>query len=773
MNKQAIKFISPDIEHRYIRKLSEEHLDIEFTKDYEKIKQSHKPMIIWNNYGYLAHPKKTYKKKYELYKYFRKQNKDVYIVERGALPNTIFIDKNNILVYSDSYNEDKWNKDYSSNQLKKAEKYIDWLRYNEHTLEPQKSNRISDKTEFFESLYVNRKFDKVVFVPLQIHNDTVTILWSDWVKNTKNFLKNIKYLAKQNPNVLFLVKNHPCEDESYNIYSETQNLKIVDNYHYKDCLEYCDKVITINSGVGLQAMCWNKPVGICGEAFYQFDEINTKINNYHELQEFINSNQSVDFSKVKRFIYYLTNEFYTICTMQKVSRNSSVPKLIESVRLPNNCYTKEIKNDKLKILYCFNEYGWAFEFEANNYAKYSEHNIIPFHYNPTNLNRHKSDFNRIIHSKSDIIVLPSAWHYFKYKNDFWKKIKDKGIKLVIQINSHFEPKYFCKHADLVITSSQKLYDIINEKYEYNLIKQHHFVDTKRFNYLGLNKQNIIGWAGRFDNPIKRTNLLFKLGHPILIKSNYHGFLNDNRNHDEMVDFYKKINILLITSKEEGTPYPLLEAMSMGKIVLATDVGICAEILPEFCIIKENDEQKIIEQFKEKINYLLDNPIYLNQLSYDNFYYIQNNLAWKSQYTKLDKIYKHVSFSTSNKMIYGDESFRALIQFLNSSDIEYWLLNDSCLDAIRFCDLKLQPNTLHIGSVSKDIKKLKKVLLKNGWKKLFNSYIKEDKKIKLTSENKRKTKIMTIFGIDVNVPYPVIAYLKDLYGDDWRNYGIKK
>jgi len=106
--KKIISFISPDVEHRYVRKLGEEFLNIEFTKDYEKIKESNKSMIIWNPYGYLAHKKDAYQKKYDLYKEFLSQNKDVYIVERGALPNTIFIEKNHMLIESDSYSKEKW-----------------------------------------------------------------------------------------------------------------------------------------------------------------------------------------------------------------------------------------------------------------------------------------------------------------------------------------------------------------------------------------------------------------------------------------------------------------------------------------------------------------------------------------------------------------------------------------------------------------------------------------------------------------------------------------
>ena len=172
MNK--IRFISCDQEHRYIRKLAEEFLDIEFTKDYDYIANSDKTFILWNPYGFLAHDKEAYHKKYDLYRRLREEGKDVYIVERGALPNTIFIDKNGFLCESDSYNEDKWDHPLTQEQDQKVISYIDWLKCSEHTLEPQQSERLSI-SNLKQKLGISRRFNQIVFIPFQIHNDTVTI----------------------------------------------------------------------------------------------------------------------------------------------------------------------------------------------------------------------------------------------------------------------------------------------------------------------------------------------------------------------------------------------------------------------------------------------------------------------------------------------------------------------------------------------------------------------------------------------------------------------
>lgn len=49
---------------------------------------------------------------------------------------------------------------------------------------------------------------------------------------------------------------------------------------------------------------------------------------------------------------------------------------------------------------------------------------------------------------------------------------------------------------------------------------------------------------------------------------------------EIIDSLESSDLLLIASEEEGTPLPLIEAMSNGCAVVTTDVGIVSEVLPD-------------------------------------------------------------------------------------------------------------------------------------------------------------------------------------------------
>lgn len=72
---------------------------------------------------------------------------------------------------------------------------------------------------------------------------------------------------------------------------------------------------------------------------------------------------------------------------------------------------------------------------------------------------------------------------------------------------------------------------------------------------------------------------------------------------DIVDYYKKADILILPSSEEGFPLTLLEAMAMGVPYVAFDVGAVREISPRVAqefIVKPGD----IKEFTKKIQILL-------------------------------------------------------------------------------------------------------------------------------------------------------------------------
>ena len=146
---------------------------------------------------------------------------------------------------------------------------------------------------------------------------------------------------------------------------------------------------------------------------------------------------------------------------------------------------------------------------------------------------------------------------------------------------------------------------------------------------------VVGWVG--NSAIKFDGVDLKGFHSI-IKPIVSELINDGydikefyadrnekwRTSDEMPEYYSNIDICICTSIMEGTPLPLLEAMSCGVPVITTDVGVVPEALgpKEFEYILgdreygANDEE-IKNKLKEKIIYLYNNREKLEELSKEN------------------------------------------------------------------------------------------------------------------------------------------------------------
>jgi glycosyltransferase involved in cell wall biosynthesis len=235
---------------------------------------------------------------------------------------------------------------------------------------------------------------------------------------------------------------------------------------------------------------------------------------------------------------------------------------------------------------------------------------------------------------------------------FYKKyVKERKNKITTSVYDHLfinndeEVEYTNKILSKVggyTVSSNKLKDIY-EKGNFVIKPDTAItdgVDLNKFKPLNLerfndrkNKKLIVGWVGNSlwqgkAKDIKGVNTILK---PVLgeLKNdgyNIENYFADRQErmipHDEMPDYYSKIDVLICTSKNEGTPNPVLEAMACGVPVISTDVGIVPEVFGDLQknYILNHRTKKCL---KDKLIELYNNQNMLTQLSKENLNSIKN------------------------------------------------------------------------------------------------------------------------------------------------------
>lgn len=275
-------------------------------------------------------------------------------MERGALPDSWFIDPSGFNADSSMYERHRWDREISTDRVCDTQAYIRDCLAGVLALEKQGA-RVGAEV-LASRLQIGGK--KVLFVPLQRPSDTVIKYFSGRVESVEEFCAVIDQVAKRLRSLgwIVLCKKHPLEVTSYPMQYARY---VAEDTHFLDLMELADSVALINSGVGLYALMAEKPCYIFGDAFYQFDDLNIKIEtlDVDDLVRKIVGKFSVNPESVVKFISYLKNEFYSY-GIPKVHLRTEKDKSLRSIttgidfyqiNLPNLKSIKYIKPEVSKI----------------------------------------------------------------------------------------------------------------------------------------------------------------------------------------------------------------------------------------------------------------------------------------------------------------------------------------------------------------------------------------------------------------------------------------
>ena len=265
--------------------------------DIMNIIPSNAKIIFWNPWGN--------KRKLQLYNELKAKGYKVYVVERGALPDSVVFDETGLVIFSKMYDRCYWDKPIDDEFIFRTKQYLLSMKKYGNSLERQGVR--SKKT--LELKFKKKKYEKIILICLQLSSDTVVTQCVDGYVSYSSYLNILQEFAKNLPsNVGVMIKNHPLSKKKLRL----KNTFVADKYHINDLIEISDCIVTYNSGTGIIARAFEKPVINFGPTSYKDDYFTYQISTLEELLHLLQGElKVVSNEKVIRYFSYLINEFYS------------------------------------------------------------------------------------------------------------------------------------------------------------------------------------------------------------------------------------------------------------------------------------------------------------------------------------------------------------------------------------------------------------------------------------------------------------------------------
>jgi predicted glycosyltransferase involved in capsule biosynthesis/tetratricopeptide (TPR) repeat protein len=193
----------------------------------------------------------------------RERGLEVIVIERGALPGTIYYDTE-VAYDSPSFSEETFlAEEFSPEEIEASRAYIANLRAGGETLESMDSY---EKTAA-QHAALAAMTGPIGFIPLQLEDDMAVTMFLKGDQSYPEFTSSLDSVIEGNPEITFVIKPHPLS--KIDALRPKKNLIIAsrdDNVHF--LLDAASFVVCYNSGVGLLSLLHEKPTATIGNAFY-------------------------------------------------------------------------------------------------------------------------------------------------------------------------------------------------------------------------------------------------------------------------------------------------------------------------------------------------------------------------------------------------------------------------------------------------------------------------------------------------------------------------
>ena len=462
----------------------------------------------------------------------------------------------------------------------------------------------------------------------------------------------------------------------------------------------------------------------------------------------------------------------------------------ENWKIPDSKYKIPCNRNFLQktMLKVIDQFGWAYFFIAKAQDKYSYHNIS--YKRLQDMNEHMID--------EDVIYFHSPGMGVQTVNKIISTgLNRKRTKIIGGYGGESPLMY--NDADLIVTISFPFLQKLKEKYPNKpCIFLPEAIDCDYFNIRRYKRNKFdVGYVGR-PCKVKRCHLLDELDYDIKKHMNWgKEHFTEDRTLDDVKNFYKTVDCLVLTSQSECMPRVVLEAMASGLPVISTDVGCMRMLLDPEWIVPNSSEEDIIKNINDRLHILKKYPSIRKAVGKRNKEYITENFNWKSTQPIWDNIINALANDEYDKIkTIGDElelkwgslynAFEPVkrtdlvsnktvcklsnIQLTIIDEIQnvmpnLIMLNKTCLDIINNTDSL--GNKFYFGCSEAQTEPITKYFLSKGFSRVpMTGFIKDNYMVSL-NVYKGKTKSYCYKGIKTSVPLPVVAYLESLFGNNWK------
>lgn len=238
-------------------------------------------------------------------------------------------------------------------------------------------------------------------------------------------------------------------------------------------------------------------------------------------------------------------------------------------------------------------------------------------------------------------------------------------RIIKEVSSHRwqdDPRYgpctpeefaqrYLSDCDTVICTSRRLTGIV-EKVFPRTFHTPNGVDIDHFGTAGRVRgaNLVIGWAGNIDDAVK----------------GFHGFIEPacgqrfeliaakgELNHRQMAQFYRTADIFVVSSRHEGEPLTLLEAMASGCYPVCVDVGIVPELIKH----KENGyivPERSVEAFRAAFEWCDENREMVRAAGLANSEIIARERSWEICAQSFNRVYKETLARADRPLFRNDD-----------------------------------------------------------------------------------------------------------------------